>query len=126
SRPGEMARITIDGKLFLPPGAANSKPLPLVILVPGSLGVAASHLAHAETLTGSGVAAFVLDPFGARGVGSTVVNQTQYSFAASAYDVLAAWKVLSSRSEVDGNRIGAQGHSRGGLAGLVAAARRLA
>ena len=126
SRPAAMARVTVDGKLFLPPGASDSKPLPLVIVVPGSLGVAASHLAHAETLTEIGIAAFVLDPFGARGVGSTVANQTQYSFAASAYDVLAAWKVLSARPQIDALRIGAQGHSRGGSAVLTAACRRFA
>jgi dienelactone hydrolase len=126
SRPAEMARVTIDGKLFLPPDAADSMPVPLVIVVPGSLGVAASHLAHAETLTGIGIAAFVLDPFGARGVGSTVANQTQYSFAASAYDVLAAWSVLSTTPKIDAARIGAQGHSRGGSAVLTAACRRFA
>jgi dienelactone hydrolase len=126
SRSAQMARVTVDGKLFLPPAATDSKPLPLVIVVPGSLGVAASHLAHAETLTGIGIAAFVLDPFSARGVGSTVANQTQYSFAASAYDVLAAWKVLSARPQFDAARIGAQGHSRGGSAVLTAACRRFA
>jgi dienelactone hydrolase len=126
SRPTEMVRVTIDGKLFLPPGASASTPLPLVIVVPGSLGVAGSHLAHAQTLTGFGIAAFVLDPFGARGVGSTVANQTQYSFAASAYDVLAAWQVLSAKPQIDAARIGAQGHSRGGSAVLAAACRRFA
>lgn len=126
SRRAEMALVTIDGKLFLPPGTAGNAKPPLVIVVPGSLGVAASHLAHAETLTGIGIAAFVLDPFGARGIGSTVANQTQYSFAASAYDVLAAWKGLSIRSEIDAERIGAQGHSRGGSAVLTAATRRFA
>ncbi len=124
SRPADMAPVTIDGKLFLPPDGAGKGRLPLVIVVPGSLGIAPSHLGHAETLTGIGIAAFVLDPFGARGIGSTVANQTQYSFAASAYDVLAAWKVLSGRSEIDPERIGAQGHSRGGSAVLTAAARR--
>jgi dienelactone hydrolase len=126
SRPAEMTQVTIDGKLFLPPDASDSKPMPLLIVVPGSLGVAASHLAHAETLTGIGIAAFVLDPFGARGVSSTVANQTHYSFAASAYDVLAAWKVLSTRPQIDAARIGAQGHSRGGSAVLTAATRRFA
>jgi dienelactone hydrolase len=121
-----MPRVTIDGKLFLPSGAAGTGRWPLVIVVPGSLGVAASHLAHAETLTDAGLAAFVLDPFGARGVTSTVANQTQYSFAASAYDVLAAWGVLSSLPEIDPLRIGAQGHSRGGSAVLTAATRRFA
>jgi dienelactone hydrolase len=126
SRPAEMVRVTIDGKLFLPPGASDSTPLPLVIIVPGSLGVAGSHLAHAQTLTGLGIAAFVLDPFGARGVASTVANQTQYSFAAGAYDVLAAWQVLSAKPQIDAARIGAQGHSRGGSAVLAAACRRFA
>lgn len=40
--------------------------------MPGSLGVAPSHLAHAETLVGLGLAAFVLDQFGPRNVTSTV------------------------------------------------------
>ncbi len=125
SRAGEMPRVTIDGKLFLP-RTASRHPLPVVIVVPGSLGVAGSHLAHAERVTDAGIAAFVIDPFGARGVGSTVANQTQFSFAASALDVLAAWKVLSDRDEIDAARIGAQGHSRGGSAVLTAATRRFA
>jgi dienelactone hydrolase len=126
SAPAAMPRTTIDGKLFLPPGAPGRARVPVVIVVPGSLGIAASHLAHAESLTGAGLAAFVLDPFGARGVTSTVANQTQYSFAASAWDVLAAWSVLAALPEIDPVRIGAQGHSRGGSAVLTAATRRFA
>ncbi len=116
--------VVLDGKLFLPPGATGR--VPVVMVVPGSLAVAPSHLAHAETLTGIGIAAFVLDPFGARGVTSTVANQTQFSFAASALDVLMAMKVLAGLPEIDPTRIGAQGHSRGGAAVLGAAARRFA
>ena len=115
---------TIDGKLFRPPRAAGA--CPAVIVVPGSLGVAPSHLAHAEALTNEGIAAFVIDPFGARAVTSTVANQTQYSFAASAYDVLAAYETLARRGEVDAARIGAQGHSRGGSAVVTASMRRFA
>jgi dienelactone hydrolase len=128
TRPADMARIAIDGKLFMPASAqrASAGKLPLVMIVPGSLGVAPSHLAHAETLTRAGFATFVLDSFGARGVTSTVANQTQFSFAASAYDVLAAWKVLARLPEIDASRIGAQGHSRGGSAVLTAATRRFA
>jgi dienelactone hydrolase len=128
SDPSEMPTLTVDGKLFLPPAANRvcEGKLPLVIIAPGSLGVAPSHVAHAETMTNAGYAAFVLDSFGARGVTSTVAKQTQFSFAASAYDVLSAWKVLSSLPEIDGTRIGAQGHSRGGSAVLTAASRRFA
>jgi dienelactone hydrolase len=122
STPAAMPLVTIDGKLFLPHRSGPEK-LPLVIIVPGSLGVAPSHVAHAEALTRAGFATFVLDSFGARGVTSTVANQTQFSFAASAYDVLAAWKVLAGLPGIDASRIGAQGHSRGGSAVLTAATR---
>jgi hypothetical protein len=55
SKPADMPPVTIDGKLFLPASYSASRSgaegLPLVMIVPGSLGVAPSHLAHAETLT---------------------------------------------------------------------------
>jgi dienelactone hydrolase len=122
SERGAMPRVTIDGKLFRPSGAGGA--LPVVIIVPGSLGIAPSHVRHAETLVGLGLAAFVLDPFGPRHVTSTVANQTQYSFAASAYDVAATVQVLARRADVDPTRIGLQGHSRGGSAVLTAVTRR--
>jgi dienelactone hydrolase len=128
SRSAELPKLTIDGKLFLPPTDRRKVDgkLPLVMVVPGSLGVAPSHVKHAETLVDVGFAAFMLVSFGARDVTSTVANQTQFSFAASAYDVLAAWQVLSEHPEIDASRIGAQGHSRGGSAVLTAATRRFA
>jgi dienelactone hydrolase len=83
--------------------------------------VAPSHLYKAELLTSAGIAACVIDPFGKRGVTSTVANQAQYSFAASAWDVVSTLLQLADRGEVDPARIGAQGHSRGGSAALSAA-----
>ena len=118
SAPGSMPKAEILAKLFLPTGQGV---WPVVIVVPGSLGVGPPHVAAARLLTDRGLAACVVDPFGERGVVSTVANQTQYSFAASAWDVLATVRVLSSRNEIDATRIGAQGHSRGGSAVLSAA-----
>ncbi|MEE2778486.1 MAG: dienelactone hydrolase family protein [Acidobacteriota bacterium] len=126
SEPDAMPRLVVDGKLFLPRTASPEAPVPAVIVAPGSLGVAPSHVVHGETLSALGVATFVLDSFGERAVTSTVANQTQFSFAASAYDVLAAFKVLAAMPEIDADRIGAQGHSRGGSAVMTAAARRFA
>lgn len=123
SSPKSVTQTEIDAKLFVPQGKG---PFPVVIVVPGSLGVAPSHLAHAETATGLGIAACVIDPFGRRQVTSTVANQAQYSFAASAWDVLATAKLLASHPEIDPDRIGAQGHSRGGTAVMTAAMRDFA
>ena len=124
ANPDAMARTVIDGKLYLPVG--GEPPHAAVIVVPGSLGVAPSHLRHAETLCELGFATLLLDAFTARGVTSTVANQTQFSFAASACDVLAAYRWLASRDDMDADRIGAQGHSRGGSAVMMAASRCLA
>ncbi len=121
--PGGCDEVAIDGKLFLP---AGDHEVGLVLIVPGSLGVADSHLAHAEVLLGLGYATFVLDPFGARAVASTVSNQTKYSFAASAFDVLAAYGTLCDHSRIDTTRVSAQGHSRGGSAVLMASMRSFA
>ena len=123
-KPDEMPEKTVDGKLFLP--IETEPPYPLVIVAPGSLGVAPSHIQHAETINQLGAATFILDSFGARQVTSTVADQTQFSFAASAYDVLATFRALSARKDIDANKVGAQGHSRGGSAVITAATRRFA
>lgn len=120
SQPQQMQQAEIQAQLFLPE-RMNNATLPVVIVVPGSLGVAPSHLAKAQRLTSGGIGACVIDPFGSRGVASTVANQAQYSFAASAWDVLATADAMSKRDDIDSARIGAQGHSRGGSAILTAA-----
>ncbi len=118
SNPAAMSQTEILGKLFLPSGDG---PWPVVVVVPGSLGIAPSHVAKADLLVEAGIAACLIDPFGTRGVTSTVANQAQFSFAASAWDVLASAAVLADLEQIDAARIGAQGHSRGGSAVLSAA-----
>ena len=118
-----MPRQELRGKLFLPEGRG---PFPVVIIVPGSLGLQQHHVAKAESITDAGIAACAIDPFGPRGVVSTVDNQIQFSFAASAWDVLATTELLAAHPEIDESRIGAQGHSRGGSAVLGAASVHLA
>ena len=118
SKTSQMPRLNMIGKLFLPEGEG---PFPVVIIVPGSLGLQPAHLEKADFLTNSGIAACPIDPFHARAVVTTVSNQVQYSFAASAWDVLATVKHLASLPEIDSTRIGAQGHSRGGSAVFTAA-----
>ena len=118
SDPGSVPDATIFAQTFLP---ENAERVPLVLVVPGSLGIAPSHIYKAELLTNAGIGTCLLDPFGSRNVESTVANQAQYSFAASAWDVLAAVAALTGQPLVDAGRIGVQGHSRGGAAALSAA-----
>ena len=118
SEPESVPRTQIYAQTFLPEGVENPA---VVVVVPGSMGIAPSHVYKAELLTNAGFAACLLDPFGARQVESTVANQAQYSFAASAWDVLATVAALTESGQVDAQRIGVQGHSRGGAAILSAA-----
>ena len=110
-------------KLFLPDGPG---PFPVVIIAPGSLGLQQHHCGIAAAITDTAIAACAIDPFSTRGVVSTVERQVQFSFAASAWDVLATAELLASRGDIDQARIGAQGHSRGGSAVLSAASVHLA
>lgn len=123
SRPGDMARQDLRAKLFVPEAPG---PFPVVIIAPGSLGLQQHHMTIAAAITGIQIAACAVDPFSNRSVVTTVHNQVQFSFAASAWDVLAAAEVLAARPDIDPARIGAQGHSRGGSAVLSAASVHLA
>jgi dienelactone hydrolase len=118
-----MRSIKLDGQLFVPTGAV---PGAVVILCPGSGGVSPDHLKHAQELTSAGLAVYVLDPFAARGIKDTISDQGQLTWAASAYDVLAAARMLATQPGIDGQRIGAVGYSRGGAAVLLAAYQQMA
>lgn len=118
STPGAVKTTEITTHLFLP---NSSDPYPIVVMVPGSLGISDNNVKAATSLVDEGIACCLIDPFTDRGVSSTVANQAQYSFAASAWDVLAVANELSGRENIDNDRIGAQGHSRGGTAVLSAA-----
>jgi dienelactone hydrolase len=117
------AAVTLHAQLFVP---LTSKPSAAVIIVPGSGGVNPAMLVHAEQLTNAGIAALVLDPFTGRSVENTIAVQQQFSFAASTYDVFACIKFLNTQADIDPQRIGAMGYSRGGIAVIQAAMVNLA
>jgi dienelactone hydrolase len=118
---GDLGKpVSITGQLFIP--AHGSVKFPAVIENPGSGNLGPHHLAHAAALTSVGIAVLVIDPFFARSIDNTMVDQFgQITWASSAYDILAATQFLRSRSDIDGQRIGATGGSRGGTAVLMAA-----
>jgi dienelactone hydrolase len=107
---------TGQGELLLPPNTPGNAKLPAVVLVHGSGGVYPEEVTYwAKLLNGQGIAAFVIDIFGPRGVKSTGEDQSQVPFAADTSDAFAALGMLASHPRIDPKRIAVMGFSRGGI-----------
>lgn len=111
--------VELTAQIFTPFRARRK--MPAIILVPGSGGLAPHHFKQANALTEAGFVVLIIDPFGGRGIGGTITDQGRLSWAASTYDVGAAFRYLLSRRDIDPDAIGAVGSSRGGTAVMMAA-----
>jgi dienelactone hydrolase len=113
---------TVSGDLYLPAGPG---PFPALILKHGSGGLQSATGDNlrkwAATVVGWGVAAFVVDSFGPRGVTESTRDQGQLSTWADIADSFAALKVLAADPRIDKTRIGIMGWSRGGEAAAYTA-----
>ncbi len=96
------------GYLRLPKGASKSNKVPAVLVMCGADMYKEDRERYAENALAQGMAALVVD---APGTGQTTFPHAPESVAAWQ----AALDVLQKRPEIDGNRIGAFGVSRGGL-----------
>ncbi len=124
SRPRPPA--TAQGQLLLPGNAPADAKLPAVVLVHGSGGVYPEEVTYwAKLLNEQGIAAFVIDVFGPRGVKSTGEDQNQVPFAADTADAFAALAMLASHPRIDPKRIAVMGFSRGGITALRSAVTRI-
>ncbi len=120
---GELGdESTLHAQLFLPRG---TDPHPAVIIVPGSGNIGPHHVEQAAALVAAGMAVLLIDPFHGRGIASTVEDQARLTWAASTYDVIAALTYLRTLPQIDANRIGALGSSRGGTAVMLAASEQI-
>lgn len=114
--------VTIAGELRLPrPG--NDR-LPLVVLLHGSGGISGAVTDWEQEFNSMGVATFVLDSFTARGIVSTVNDQSLLGRLAMIVDAYRALDLLAKHPRIDPARIALMGFSRGGRAALYAAVRR--
>lgn len=122
--PDESPPATAQGTLFLPESAASGAPVPAAILLHGASGVhSARELSYARQLATQGVAALVIDVFGARrdmasGFIDRLINITEAMFLADAY---AGLRFLDGRPGVDADRVALIGFSYGGMAATYAA-----
>lgn len=110
--------------LFIPDGASPESPAPAVALLHGAAGVlGARELTYGAQFAEMGVAALVVDAFGARrdkasGFIDRLLNITETMLIADAY---AGLRYLDSLPEVDGSKVALMGFSYGGMSTMLAA-----
>ncbi len=111
--PQEVLKVRRDGKeavgyLRLPKGASAKNKVPAVLVMCGGDMYKEDREKYADGATNQGMAALVVDAPG--------TGQTSFAHEPAA---IVAWQAaldaLQARSEIDGNRLGAFGVSRGGL-----------
>jgi dienelactone hydrolase len=117
------------GRLYLPPGPQPARSVPAVVLLHGSGGVLSTReLTYAPQLAKMGVAALVVDVFGARRDRGTefierLLNITETMMVADAYSGLG---FLAERPEIDPHRVVLAGFSYGAMATTLALTAQIA
>lgn len=115
--------VEISGFLALPAGQGK---FPAVVIVPGSGGYQQwMQDSVAKKLNEAGIATLIVDSFSGRGIGETSTNQATVPMAASVIDGFSALRALSNRPEIDANKVGITGFSRGGVVSMFTQDRRL-
>jgi dienelactone hydrolase len=103
----------IWGTLYMPKNAGGR--IPAMVISHGSAGVEQKDIDRwVRAFNEMGIAAFVVDSFGGRGIVSTMDDQSQLSPAANDADALFALKLLGTDPRIDPKKIGQIGFSRGG------------
>jgi len=114
---------TAQRRLYLPPGTHAPRSVPAVVLLHGSGGLLPTReLTYAPQLARMGIAALIVDSFGARRDRGTqflerVLNITETMMLADAYSGLG---FLAKRPEIDPHRVVLTGFSYGGMATMYA------
>jgi dienelactone hydrolase len=116
---GPAARIA--GELRIPRTPAR---VPAVVLMHGSSGIRTNAFRWSDELLDVGVAVFIVDSFGGRGITDTGTDQSQLSTVAMTVDAYRALAVLGRHPRIDAGRIGVMGFSKGGSAAVYSSLRR--
>ncbi|MEZ5569074.1 MAG: dienelactone hydrolase family protein [Halioglobus sp.] len=121
----ELARPTTGmGYLSYPEGASATSPVPAMVIVPGSGGIAEGREHdYARLFNEHGIAAFVVEYYAPRGFDEDAnylvrtASVTEFDLIADAY---AALRLLGTSAKIDAQRIGIIGFSYGGMAARLA------
>ena len=99
----------------------GGKPVPVMVIMHSSAGMSPISTGEwSDFFLRMGVATFVVDSFGPRGITSTANDQSQLSYGASTVDAMNALKAVAALPNVDATKIGVIGFSRGGIAAVNA------
>ncbi len=113
--------VTLSGALLLPNGEG---PFPAVIFIHGSGPEDRNNSrARAKAFVKNGIAALIYDKRGVGKSGGDPKFNDRYSFDVLANDVVAAAHLLSTRREINKEKIGFVGSSQGGWVAPLAATR---
>ena len=112
------------GYLSYPERAAGREPVPAMILLPGSGGIAPGREhEYAELLNANGIAAFVVEYYESRGM-TADYSYFMRTAAVTEFDLIAdahaALNLLATSPRIDKHRIGVMGFSYGGMASRLA------
>lgn len=114
---------------FLPAGASAAAPVPAVVMLHGAGGVlSAREMTYAAQFARMGIAALVVDVFGARrdmasGFIDRLIHITEAAMVTDAY---AALDWLAAQPEIDADRVALMGFSYGAMATVFATYRQVA
>ena len=114
--------VPIFGHLDIPKNVSGK--VPAMIVAHGTHGIIEGReTAWAKRMQEMGIATFVINSFWPRGVESA--QKDQYSSWYSVSDAFYALKILATHPNIDRNKIGIMGFSRGGIVSLYTAMDRL-
>lgn len=118
-------KVSVPAQLYMPKQTTGKVPAMVIVHGIGGLylrdGRRRAYFEYAELLANNGIAAVVVDTHGARGVGvSTQLGSTEVSVYAFAADAFAVADLLRSHPQIDPDRIGIMGFSKGGMTSLLA------
>jgi dienelactone hydrolase len=120
----ELTGVLSFPGVFGTKASANNK-VPAVILMHASNGPSKAVKAWADYLNGIGVATFMIDAFGGRGIKNTGEDQSQMSREAGAIDALVALKLLATHPFIDASHIAAMGFSKGAVSAQMSSFQNL-
>ena len=109
--------VLLRALLYVP--AKVELPVPAVVMTPSSGGVRDDvEIHYASHLARSGIAALVIDSFGARGVTHTIHDQRLVDSWAIVHDAIAGLRLLLADNRFKRDRIGIMGVSKGGIVAM--------